>query len=637
MTQLPIRRVDLYKHGLGWFQREGRVDARELTLTFPRRAMDDVLKSLVVIDRDGSGVEGLSFETPPDRNNAVRRPPLAIAPAGAMLGVLTAFRGRRVELTLSDGRQLVGDLLGVEQSAGQPLLAGRVALLAEGGVLHFPELGELVGATLQDPTARADLDLLLRSARSDEEREQTTLRLGPGAHDLQLSYLAPAPAWRVSYRLLIEAVEGAGDPAAAQVLLQGWALFENTLDEDLEAIELSLLAGQPVSFRYPLHAPKTPERPLLDDDRPVDDDDDLHPPMAAAAAAPMMLMEGSTPYAAKRMDLGAVAASATPVAEGREQGVLFAYTVTTPVSVGRGQSAMVPLLSHRGPGRRLLHYRADRGERHPQAMVEFDNGALTLERGPVTVIDDGGYGGEGMLDYSPASATIRLGYALELGIRVDEEQVHAEERKTLLIRDGGLIQQHHALRDRIYRIVSQLPRAVALRIEADRWTYDSQFVTAADCRTPESVEAGVVQLTVAVPALARLELRTRERRLIAQRIEADGLNPQLLRNLLAAADSDGVVRQRLQTLLERADQIQQLEQQLAAHRQERKSLGERQKQLRENLAPLGAQGREGELRARLVDDLGRAQDALDAAERRESELSQQIATCRAEQRAALRA
>lgn len=638
MNNLPIRKVALYQHGLGWFRREGQVSARELTLSFPRRAMDDVLKSLVVIDRVGSGVEGLSFETPADRNPAMHRPPLAIDPAGALLGVLTAFRGRRVRLTLAEGRELAGELLGVEHQPGQPLACGRAALLGAGGALHFPTLGELAAIVLDDSTARADLDLLLRSARSDEEREQTTLRLGPGEHELELSYLAPAPAWRVSYRLLIEPTESGtpADPAAVRVLLQGWALFENTLDEDLEAVELSLLAGEPVSFRYPLHAPRTPERPLLDDRRP-----DIEPmveadPIAPAAPAAMMVCEASVSYAAKRMDLGEVADSARPVAEGSEQGVLFAYTIATLVSVGRGQSAMVPLLNHLAEGRRLLHYLADDDQRHPQAMVEVQNGAQTLERGPVTVIDDGGYGGEGLLEYCPAGARLRLRYARELGIRVEEDQQERSERHRLQIAQGGLIRQTHELRERSFSLHSQLPRAAVVEVEFPCWSHDSCFVAAPGVVEPDRIESGVARLDVLVPAGASPLVRTRERRLLSQRFDSEQLAPGLLRRLIDEAEMGADLRTRLDAVLRRADRIQALQQQKTALQQQRNGLYQRQQQLRENLAPLAAQGSEGELRARLVGDLGRAQDELDALERQDADLGRQISALREEQREALR-
>ena len=73
---LPIEQLTLYKHGLGFFERGGAAEA-SFTLEFPRRAMDDVLKSLTVLPANAT-VSGVAFETPPDRNPEAQRQPLHI-------------------------------------------------------------------------------------------------------------------------------------------------------------------------------------------------------------------------------------------------------------------------------------------------------------------------------------------------------------------------------------------------------------------------------------------------------------------------------------------------------------------------------------------------------------------------------
>ena len=116
------------------------------------------------------------------------------------------------------------------------------------------------------------------------------MRLTPGEHDLSLSYVAPAPSWRVSYRLVVEGEgerekEGGGERNA---LLLGWGIFDNRLEEDLKEISLALVAGMPISFVYDLLTPVTPERPEIRDESrvaagPVSFGAAMPPP-----AAPMM-------------------------------------------------------------------------------------------------------------------------------------------------------------------------------------------------------------------------------------------------------------------------------------------------------------------------------------------------------------
>ena len=50
MSDLPVRGMVLYKHGVGFFHREGQIDAEEVSLSFRQDEINDVLKSLAAYD-----------------------------------------------------------------------------------------------------------------------------------------------------------------------------------------------------------------------------------------------------------------------------------------------------------------------------------------------------------------------------------------------------------------------------------------------------------------------------------------------------------------------------------------------------------------------------------------------------------
>jgi hypothetical protein len=61
MPALPITRVVLYKHGVGYFERQGQVEQdAALSLTFKQSEVSDVLKSLTVLDLNGGHVSSVS-------------------------------------------------------------------------------------------------------------------------------------------------------------------------------------------------------------------------------------------------------------------------------------------------------------------------------------------------------------------------------------------------------------------------------------------------------------------------------------------------------------------------------------------------------------------------------------------------
>src|ERR1035438_5357890 len=62
--ELPIRRIMLYKHGVGYFERSGSTTAGvDIVLEFKASEMNDVLKSLTLLDRSGGRVSGVSYES----------------------------------------------------------------------------------------------------------------------------------------------------------------------------------------------------------------------------------------------------------------------------------------------------------------------------------------------------------------------------------------------------------------------------------------------------------------------------------------------------------------------------------------------------------------------------------------------
>ena len=69
---MQLQRVVLYQNGIGHFERRGHVSGETLRLDFSRRELDDVLKTLTVIDRLGAGVATVDVPNLDDKSNAIR-------------------------------------------------------------------------------------------------------------------------------------------------------------------------------------------------------------------------------------------------------------------------------------------------------------------------------------------------------------------------------------------------------------------------------------------------------------------------------------------------------------------------------------------------------------------------------------
>ncbi len=256
MTTLPITHVTLYKHGVGFFERRANVSGEAVELTFRVEEMNDVLKSLTAMDQGGGQVLSINYATPQSREERLAGSSVHLGDTRSLQDLLISLRGRPVRLLLDQAETVEGRLVGIdEMPQRQPLDTTLVSILVAGGErVETMALGRLRGVEILDETAAGDLRFFLDTALTQEDYRRVVVHLTPGDHDLAVTYVAPAPTWRVSYRLVAEEVpeEAGGKAHRGQALLLGWGIVDNRLEEDLEGISLSLVAGMPISFRYDL-------------------------------------------------------------------------------------------------------------------------------------------------------------------------------------------------------------------------------------------------------------------------------------------------------------------------------------------------------------------------------------------------
>jgi hypothetical protein len=640
MPDLPIRRMLVYRHGVGYFERRGSVTGTELRLTFPRAAMDDILKSLIVLDLGAGYVRGIDFETPEDREAQIKRGSIHLSDTRSLLDLLRDLRGRQVRFWIDPERRheaqgeetVEGAVIGIDVDEDEPLDRPLVSLyMAEQREVRSIPVKRIARMVILDDRAASDMTYFLRAAQSEEDRRAAIVRLSEGEHDLLIGYIAPAPAWRVSYRLLAEPKTADGDPSNGDgqsaggqvtVLLQGWGMFDNQLDEDLEDVELTLVAGMPVSFRYRLYEPRTPERPLVQDDErtvaaPIEfaAQSALPAPSAARGRSRSMALPGVTesdaethfPGAGLSLSLDEVERSAPSAGIGEERGALFQYRVAHPISVARGRSAMAPIVNRRLDGRKELLYNGRKQPHHPVASLRMLNETgLTLERGPVTVVERGDYAGEAVLPFTRAGAEMIVAYAVELGIRISEEYRTERQMAGLSLHQEYLLFEEWDIRRTLYRVTSSLPDAVDIVIEHDMLPGYDLF----DTPSPTEQAHNVARWTVRCPPGVETTFTVSQRHRVSRYEEVRKLSQHQIQQFFEDTYLDKQTFTVLNRLLSLYEQIERHEDALKEIEAERQKIYERQKQTQANLTPLGREGSELELRQRYVTLLNELEDRL---------------------------
>ncbi len=172
-------------------------------------------------------------------------------------------------------------------------------------------------------------------------------------------------------------------------------------------------------------------------------------------------------------------AAVQPVAEGQEAGAFFEYRVTTPVSVKRGESALVPIISADIAYTRELLYNGAKLPSHPVVALRFANTTgLTLERGPVTIVEDGEYRGEAVIPFTKSGSEVYLAYAVELGVRVVERSARHTEMAGLVIREGYLLINEYQVQTTTYMLENDTDQDHVITIEAPVTSQYELFDTA---------------------------------------------------------------------------------------------------------------------------------------------------------------
>jgi hypothetical protein len=259
---LPVKRVVLYKSGVGYFEHLGRVrESQDVTIPFTSGQLNDVLKSLTVLDLNGGRITGVEYGSaaPMDRQLGDLR--LPVSEKASLTEFLGALRGARLEVR-SGTSVITGRLLSVERktriAGGTTLEVDYISLLADNGELRTTELTPAFSVKLLDRGLPGKMDRFLdvvSAGREADVRRMVISTSGTGDRSLFVSYISEVPVWKTTYRIVLG--------AKAKPLLQGWAIVDNTVGEDWEKVELSLVAGAPHSFIQNLSQPYYTRRPVV--------------------------------------------------------------------------------------------------------------------------------------------------------------------------------------------------------------------------------------------------------------------------------------------------------------------------------------------------------------------------------------
>ncbi|MGA7833291.1 MAG: DUF4139 domain-containing protein [Terracidiphilus sp.] len=567
VKDLPVRKVVLYKNGVGYFEHAGSVTGNQrVAIDFTSPQLNDVLQSLTVLDEGGGRIAGVNYNSTTPLAEQLKSLSLGMTDDPTSTELFQALRGQRVEVTGAPGGAITGRLLSIESrtekvgDSDSTVDKFYLSVITSSGAARVIELTPALSVRPLDGNLQGQLDRyleLLSSTHATGLRHLTLDALGQGQRELRVSYISEVPVWKSTYRIVFPLAPN------GKATMQGWAVVDNTVGADWDNVQLSLVAGAPQSFIQPLSqpiymrraeipiateaelTPQTHEAAEMKQDVTVQSEvmnDQLTSPtriphniiMAQKAAAPSDgfgsgMGAGYGPATGGNFGGGIFKNGANTVAVTSSENLkvdrasdaykegdvttnafddFFEYALTAPVTIHKNESAMVPILQQELPAEHVTLW--SEKEPTPLRAVWLENKSkLTLDAGSFSIFESGEFAGEGLLDPIHPGERRLLSYAADQAVRV--QVTDRDGRRTLhhvQIGNGYVIESYMNWESKTYSATNHSEQDRDVLIEHPRhgngWTLDDNVKA-------DETATGLYRFRLPVPSHTTEKLEVRER------------------------------------------------------------------------------------------------------------------------------
>jgi hypothetical protein len=661
-AKLPVRRVVLFKNGVGYFEHLGHVrGSQDVQVDFTSAQLNDVLKSLTVLDLSGGRITGVDYnsEAPLARRLATLR--LALGERPSMEDFLGALRGARLEVRKANGTAITGKLLSVQQKSivkdNGTNEWTEISLVSDNGEVRTSEVTPAESVRIAEKDLQVEVSRylgLVASSRDQDLRRMTISTTGTGERNLYVSYISEVPIWKTTYRIVLPS------KVEKRPLLQGWAIVDNTIGEDWNDVELSLVAGAPHSFIQQLSQPYYARRPVL----PLPESVQLTPQTHAAALETMGATGGGPgglaggmmggvlggvigrlgsgsgggtgggtfraapaqppppPVATEMAEVEEAREESEPAAQGNALGDLFEYKLKERVSIRKNQSALVPILQTDVDAEKVSLWSESLGVARPLRALWLNNASsLTFDGGSFSVLDADTFAGEGIVEAIKPGERRLLSYATDLGLLVDTKQESVRERVTHVRINRGMMtttSEDHEKKTYIVRNENTTPRTLVIEHPArSEWK-----LTENDPR-PEEKAAGIYRFRLTVGAKKTERLVVNEAKPLYSQFELNAVTNEQIELFVRHRSINPDIEKALRALAAQKSTVADFE---AKSKEQQKAIDQifaDQGRLRENMKSLKGSVEEKALLQRYTNQLNREETQLDTLRKKKQELETQ--------------
>jgi hypothetical protein len=615
---LPVTRIVLFSSGVGYFQRDGQVDGNtRIDLQFASNNINDLLKSLVLQDQGGGQISTVNYDNRDPIEKTLKSFAIDLTHNPTTGALLNQVRGERIEVSRSDQLGgLTGVIVGVEKTkkpAGkdQVIDGEQLNLLTSEG-LQGIDLAHVQRLRLLKPELEQEFRKALEVLATGHDKQKKTVSLnflGNGRRAVRVGYITESPIWKTSYRLSLDKDNKA--------FLQGWAIVENTTDEDWNQVSLGLISGRPISFRMDLYEPLYVPRPLVEPElfaslRPPTYSGDLArkaeepmqrdsfggrnggPGQGAGGATPLGRAMKSAPQsapseAAARFGLQADKKDANlnfqqgvaSAAVATELGEYFQYQIEHPVTLARQKSALLPIVNGPAEATRVSIFNESVHAKFPLLGLRFKNTTgLHLMQGPITVFENSSYAGDARVADLQPNETRLVSYAVDLGTEVQAEVPEpADSLVTVKLYKGVLHATHKIRHTKNYTVKNRSEHDRLVLVEHP---YQPQL-TLVTPEKPTERSRDVYRFEVKAPTNKPVKLQVVEEQKRLDELALISIDDETVRYFFRSASSSPAVKKALEEVLKLREQLAATQRDIAREEQTLKVIEQDQGRMRANM------------------------------------------------------
>jgi hypothetical protein len=502
---------------------------------------------------------------------------------------------------------------------------------------------------------------LIASTRDADTRRMTISTAGDGERELLVSYISEVPVWKSTYRIVI--------PKDGKPLLQGWAIVDNTVGENWDDVELSLVAGAPQSFVEDLSQPYYTRRPVVALPANAMITPQTHEATIETAESTEAVngapSAGNTAHAGgviggvvggvpgmsrPQREFDAVSGTgggsgggvgggyyrvtepkqwlakaadsleaATTTAESRDLGDLFEYKLLDRVTIRKNQSALVPILQSRIDAEKVSVWNPSQGA-VLRALWLDNTSNLTLDGGSFNVLEDDAFAGEGLMDAIKPGEKRLLSYAADLGVLVEAKQKGNTQRVTrVVIARGVLMQSTQERQENTYTIRNRdaSPRVVVIEHPArPGWKLTD------DDEKPAESSASFHRFRINLDPMKTGTLTVKECRPVTNSYQVSNITDDQIKFFFTQKMINPEVEQALRKVVAQKNNIAALDAETADRKIKVSEISEDQQRVRENMKALKGSVEEKALVARYVRELNEQEDRVQSLRRELADLHQ---------------